>query len=168
MAYLQIISGDGKGQKVEIDRDRVVIGRSHDNLIRIDSPSVSGQHCEIIRDGRKFTLRDLESTNGTRLNDIKVKEYRLSPKDIITAGDISVKFDGTDVEAAETSKAEAVADTQVTVRMSTYTNPATATSQDLTFSKKKDSQAMWIILGVLILLFALAAGGWFVFTLTNN
>lgn len=168
MAYLQIISTDVKGQKIEIDRDRVVIGRSHDNLLCIDSPSVSGQHCVIIRDGRKFTLKDMESTNGTRLNDIKVKEYRLSPKDIITAGDIQIKFDGTDVEAAETSKAEAVADTQVTVRMSSYTNRESAATPDLAFAKKKDSKTLWIVLVVAVLMFAAAAGTWFVIKLTTS
>ncbi len=168
MAFLQIISGEHKGQKFEIDRDRVVIGRSHDNLICIDSPSISGSHCEIIRDGRKFTLRDLNSTNGTRLNDIKVQEYRLSPKDVITTGDIKIKFDGPDVEAAETSKADAISDTQVTVRMGATTQRQAMNTTSLPFRKKKDNKVIWISLGVLVLILALAAGAWFIIKLTTS
>jgi pSer/pThr/pTyr-binding forkhead associated (FHA) protein len=168
MAFLQIISGEHKGQKFEIDRDRVVIGRSHDNLVCIDSPSISGSHCEIIRDGRKFTLRDLGSTNGTRLNDIKVQEYRLSPKDIVTTGDIKIKFDGPDVEAAETSKAEAVPDTQVTVRMGTTTQRQAMSTTALPFRKKKDRKFIWAMLGILVIILAIAAGAWFIVRLTTS
>ncbi|OVE75140.1 hypothetical protein BVX97_05715 [bacterium E08(2017)] len=168
MAFLQIISGDNKGQKFEIDRDRVVIGRSHDNLIAIDSPSVSGSHCEIVRDGRKFTLRDLDSTNGTRLNEVKIREYRLSPKDIITVGDIQIKFDGPDVEAADTSKAEAIPDTQVTVRMSATTQRQTMNTTALPFTKKKDNKTIWIVLGGLVILAVLIAIGLFIYNLTTG
>jgi pSer/pThr/pTyr-binding forkhead associated (FHA) protein len=168
MAFLHIVSGEHKGQKFEIDRDRVVIGRSHDNLVCIDSPSISGSHCEIVRDGRKFTLRDLDSTNGTRLNDIKVKEYRLSPKDVITTGDIQIRFDGPDVEAAETSKADAIPDTQVTVRMGATTQRQSMDSTALPFRKKKDSKFLWITLGILVVILAVAAGAWFIFKLTTS
>lgn len=169
MAYLQVLSGEEKGQKHEIDRDRVVIGRSHDNLVCLTSKSVSGMHAEIVRDGRKFTLKDLDSTNGTRLNDIKVSEYRLSPKDIITVGDISIKFDGQDVEAAETSKNDAIAPTQVTtVRMGTTTQRQTMSTTAIPFKKKRDTKVLWIMLVALILLLAIGAGAWFVYKLVST
>lgn len=168
MAFLLIVSGENKGQKFEIDRDRIVIGRSHDNLISIQSPAVSGKHCEITRDGRRFTLRDLDSTNGTRLNEIKVKEYRLSPKDIITVGDVKIKFDGPDVEAADTSKADAITDTQVTVRMGATTQRQTSSVAAIPFTKKKDNKLMLMLTGVLVVILAIAAGAWFIFKLTTS
>ena len=168
MAYLQILTGPDKGQKHEIDRDRVIIGRSHDNLICVDTPSASGKHCEVARDGRKFTLRDLDSTNVTRLNDVKVKEYRLSPKDVITVGDIQIRFDGPDIEAADTAKNEAITDTQVTVRMSATTQRQVMNTQSLPFTKKKDSKVIWIIMGVIVALLAMGAAAWFVFKLSTS
>lgn len=168
MAYLQVLSGDYKGQKFEIDRDRVIIGRSHDNLICIEAPSISGKHCVITRDGRKYTLQDLDSTNGTRLNDVRIKEYRLSPKDIVTVGDIQMRFDGPDIEAADTSKNEAVPDTQVTVRLSATTQRQTMSARATPFTKKKDSKAVWIIVTIVGVLLALVAAAWFIYKLTTS
>ena len=71
MAFLRIIAGSQKGQKFEIDRDKVVIGRAPENVVAVDDAAMSGQHCAVLREGRKYTLKDLDSTNGTRLNNDK-------------------------------------------------------------------------------------------------
>jgi pSer/pThr/pTyr-binding forkhead associated (FHA) protein len=84
MAFLRIMSGDVKGKKFDVDRDEVVVGRAPENVVTIEDPAVSSHHCAVLRAGKRFTLKDMNSTNGTRLNNVLVKEHRLSPKDVIT------------------------------------------------------------------------------------
>ncbi|MBS0659157.1 MAG: FHA domain-containing protein [Verrucomicrobia bacterium] len=53
----------------ELDHDSIAVGRRDSNTIQIDDPSVSGSHAVLTRrDDGDFTLEDLGSTNGTRLN----------------------------------------------------------------------------------------------------
>ena len=86
MASLIGMSADVKGKNVPIDRDEITLGRSKDNVVVLESPTVSGHHCCIVRQGNQFLLKDLESTNGTRLNAKEVSEAKLHPKDIIQVG----------------------------------------------------------------------------------
>lgn len=54
----------------------IVIGRGEKKKvdIAIPKPNISGQHCMIIKEGNKYYISDLNSTNGTRYNGIKVNE----------------------------------------------------------------------------------------------
>jgi len=155
MANLRILTGDNKGKKFEIDRDEIVIGRAAENVVPIPEPAISGKHCAIVRDGRKFTVKDLGSTNGTRLNGVVVKEYQLSPKDIITVGSVDIQFDGTDIEPAGTpAPSPTTTGPQVTVRISP---PPTSlsTAPSTAFSAKKDGKWLWIsiaaVFGIVVL-----------------
>src|SRR5437867_6562406 len=55
-----------------LDADSLRIGRSSQNAIQISDPTVSKAHAEIARAGERFTIRDLGSRNGTRLNGVDV------------------------------------------------------------------------------------------------
>ena len=159
MAHLQIVNGNLKGQKITIDRDEVIIGRSHDNIVCIDDPASSGKHCAIIRKGRIFSLRDLDSTNGTRLNDVHVTEYQLSPKDIITIGGTQLKFDGKDVESASATSLPDTK-TQVTVKMNMNTvgTPAAKAS----FGIRQQKKGLWVAVIIVLSILAILAGLYFV------
>jgi len=63
----------------------------------LDAPSVSSTHCEIVSGGDGFHLRDLGSTNGTRVNGEPVKDSLLFRNDAIQLGDIPALFTGDDV-----------------------------------------------------------------------
>ena len=166
MAVLKIMSGDRKGEKIEIDRDEVIIGRAPDNVVFLDDPAVSSRHCAVLRNGRRFTLKDMGSTNGTRLNNVAIKEYRLSPKDVITVGAVDIMLDGDDIEPFESPKA--ATGPQVTVRLgapSGATSPIGGTSP---FETKKDNKIVWIAIMGLVGLLALAALCWFLFRLFRS
>ena len=109
MAVLVGMSDMIKGRRFEVDMDQVTIGRRPSNVIIIDDPSISGEHCVVLKDGQKFVLRDLGSTNGTNLNGTPVHESRLSRKDIIQVGNVELMFDGTDIDGEEAAPAPAVA-----------------------------------------------------------
>ena len=59
------------------------IGRADDNIVKIDDPSVSSHHAEIIVKDKRVTVRDLGSTNGTRIGGRKVQETELLEGDQI-------------------------------------------------------------------------------------
>ncbi|MBU1694487.1 MAG: FHA domain-containing protein [Verrucomicrobia bacterium] len=108
MASLIGMSAEVKGKTFPIDRDEITIGRAKDNVVVIESATVSGHHCAIVRDGPHFALKDLESTNGTRLNSKDITEAKLRPKDIVQIGSVEFLFDADQSEAVDThSYAEA-------------------------------------------------------------
>lgn len=99
-ACLVVIHGAGLGQRVDIGEAITRIGRDHACEMLIAHPSVSRRHCEIWRDGDRYRVRDLGSTNTTRLNDRVVEVADLADGDHLTIGESIVKFiSGASVEA---------------------------------------------------------------------
>jgi pSer/pThr/pTyr-binding forkhead associated (FHA) protein len=64
----------------------MTIGRHPENLVVISDPASSRRHCVIERNGNGWRLRDLNSSNGTRLNGLVVETSRILPGDIVTIG----------------------------------------------------------------------------------
>lgn len=69
MAYLQALNGPNIGQNYELDAERCVLGRHPDCDVVIEVGAVSRHHAQIMREGKLFFLEDLNSRNGTYLND---------------------------------------------------------------------------------------------------
>ncbi len=74
------------------------IGRKKGNDIVIDSLAVSGSHARIESVSTAFVLRDLESTNGTIVNDKKVSIHSLQHNDTILIGKHTLMFDCSDLQ----------------------------------------------------------------------
>src|SRR6266480_1863907 len=68
----------------EFFRDIVMIGRAPSNRIVIDHPTVSAQHTVLLKVGNSYWLKDLNSTNGTQINDMLVTDAEL--KDVAANG----------------------------------------------------------------------------------
>ena len=73
---------------------RVAIGRHESNDLHFDSRNVSNYHAEILNEGTGLILRDLGSTNGTFLNEERVRERKLCPGDRVRIGryEVGVKL----------------------------------------------------------------------------
>ncbi|HYK43425.1 MAG TPA: FHA domain-containing protein [Thermoanaerobaculia bacterium] len=82
---LAVIAGPESGRIFEIDKPRVVIGRS-DADIAIDDPEVSRQHAALEIYGDKVTLVDMGSTNGTLVDDEPVTEAALENQSEFSIG----------------------------------------------------------------------------------
>ena len=86
-----------RGKTFEIDRDSMVIGRRSDCDIQIADGSVSGNHAVITKSEENgktvYVIRDNDSTNGTRINNIPITEQVLKNSDLITFGNVEVLFD---------------------------------------------------------------------------
>lgn len=79
--YLIIISGQHVGKCYHLDADELVAGRSPDSSIWIEDNAISRKHFRIRREGQVFLIEDLNSTNGTYLNNRRIKSA------VIKAGD---------------------------------------------------------------------------------
>jgi len=165
MAFLIVTSGNMKGQRFGIDRDKVDIGRAPDNVISIDDPAVSARHCCVLRHGRRYTIRDLDSTNGTTLNNTPTKEARLKPKDTITIGSAEIIFDGDDVEAEETPPSTASGMRPAEKPPSPVRSPGIGRSP---FGARHSARGIWIAVFVLLVLVLAAVGYWFLSALFKS
>lgn len=159
MAFIKILTGKRKGTRIDIDRDEVIFGRAPDNLIVLKDESVSGKHCAIIRNGRKFLIRDLGSTNGTCLNGVEIIEHQLSPKDTINVGSIEVLFDGDDIEPYDPIE-KATTDPQVTIKLS-----ATKNTNTKIFNKRKKKSVMGYVLWIIIAIATIGTMAYFLMAL---
>ena len=76
----------GGGEVVPLIRDVMTLGRRESCDIPQPFPNISGLHCEFrFRDGY-WIIRDLNSTNGIKVNGVRVQERPLKPGDEITIG----------------------------------------------------------------------------------
>ena len=73
-------------------KDSVTIGREEDNTIVIPNLAVSGYHARIDKAGSEFIITDLQSTNGTFLNNKKVVSQKLAHGDNILIGKHIILF----------------------------------------------------------------------------
>lgn len=70
----------------------VRIGRRLDNDLVLDDPHVSRAHFQLLARNRRYMLKDLGSTSGTRINGKKVGERFLQPGDVISAGGVDLIY----------------------------------------------------------------------------
>src|SRR5580698_1529481 len=78
----QLVPLDGT-LPIEIVKDLVLVGRKEECDLRLDHKSVSKMHCVIVKTDGMLFLRDLGSTNGTRVNGTRVRRAALLPNDQI-------------------------------------------------------------------------------------
>ena len=96
--------------KFEIGDTALTFGRTLDNQIQIDDLAVSNEHARVIgeagADGEKvYFLEDLGSTNGSFINENKVKKQQLHHKDNLRIGwNIFTFIDENEVNLEKTSK----------------------------------------------------------------
>jgi pSer/pThr/pTyr-binding forkhead associated (FHA) protein len=75
-----------------LEEDAYVIGRSAGNNLVLDYAKVSRSHARIERNGDDFILRDLQSTNGTRLGGDRIEQHRLQDGDTFQIGPAQLVF----------------------------------------------------------------------------
>ncbi|NOZ12923.1 MAG: FHA domain-containing protein [Acidobacteria bacterium] len=86
---IAFLSGKLAGQVFEIRESPVTIGRS-DCDIELDDPECSRKHAELSIQANGVYLKDLESTNGTFMDGIRITEVKLKDKDEFRIGSISM------------------------------------------------------------------------------
>lgn len=93
-ARLEAVAGPLEGKTFTLTEDELSIGREPYNQISVLDSLVSRRHCVIRRDGRGFLIQDLDSRNGTFVNNVPVKERLLAGGDQIQIGRSILLFQG--------------------------------------------------------------------------
>lgn len=75
-----------EGPSISLDKPILLIGRDQECDIRFDSRKISRKHCCIAQVDDYLVVRDLGSTNGVRINGVRVVEGRLKAGDELTIG----------------------------------------------------------------------------------
>ncbi len=99
---LRFASGGREGETVPLAEPRTTVGRRPGNTLLVDDSSVSGQHAEFVIEGQSVTLRDLGSTNGTRVGGQKITLRQLASGDEIAFGKVEAIFFEAGLEAPVT------------------------------------------------------------------
>lgn len=91
-ARLQILNTSFSGQEFSLNKDEVLIGRTDENDIGIDHPSVSRHHARIVKQVDTYQIVDLESANGVCVNGEDYSICDLRWGDIIELGHVRIRF----------------------------------------------------------------------------
>ncbi len=93
-----------RGKTFELNKEQMSAGRRDSMDICIKDASMSGHHCDFIRTERgTYILRDNNSTNGTRVNNVPITEQELKNSDIIQLGGVEILYDSSIGGETETS-----------------------------------------------------------------
>ena len=90
---IEILSPSGRKRTMVLTGQQpITIGRDPTNALAIKDDRLSRFHCVIEADGSSYRVRDLQSRNGTRLNDKRVQQARLTSGDWLKVGRFKIRF----------------------------------------------------------------------------
>ncbi len=92
MAYLRVYLNNTLLDQYELADDTLTIGRTSDNDIVLDNPGVSSHHAEVKAEGIGHILIDRNSTNGTFINNQRIKKQQLAFRDEIQIYNFILKY----------------------------------------------------------------------------
>lgn len=104
----------GGGDPIPLLKTTLIVGRRESVDIVLRFPNISGQHCELTVVDGYWTVKDLRSSNGTKVNGTRVSEQRLAPGDKISIAkhEYEIAYDPASLGAAplpeEKTKADSI------------------------------------------------------------
>jgi len=93
MPKLHCLSGVLRGKIIELGEHRISVGRGLDNVIHLEDGTVSQHHAEVYVEDETVRVRDLTSTNGTRVNGQRIAETMLNNGDRLYFGAVEMLFE---------------------------------------------------------------------------
>jgi two-component system NtrC family sensor kinase len=96
VASLFVIQGRDQGVRFELDAGgpAAVIGREAGNRVQVHDTEVSRRHAEVRQEGEAFWLTDLNSSNGTFINNERITRHELASGDQVQVGRTVMLFTG--------------------------------------------------------------------------
>jgi hypothetical protein len=154
MPKLIVSLPDGSSVTHELSEDIVTVGRVSDNVIQIEDASVSSHHAEFVASGDHHILKDLDSTNGTRVNDKPFAQGPIRDGDHVRFGQIECRYvseNPDDARPLPAQEAVVAGVAESSSRPEDFGNASPFKSK----SKKKDpiSTAILVFAGVAVLVF---------------
>lgn len=156
MPKLKISLPNGITASHDLSEDSITLGRVGDNMIQIDDGSVSSHHAEFTRDGEDYILKDLDSTNGTRVNGEQHTEGRLKDGDQVAFGNIEGTYESENPADAQPMPEEAAVALQPAAQSVKPSNFSNASPFE-TKKKKNDPAAVAIVAFAVVAILAFGA-----------
>lgn len=91
-----------EGPNILLDKPILLLGRHPECDIQLNSRKISRRHCVIAQVSTYLVVRDLGSTNGIRVNGVRVLEGKLKPGDELTVGNFRYQIAWDDGRPAST------------------------------------------------------------------
>ena len=107
-----ILNNKNKDIVYEIEPDEYTIGKSNDNDIALNKTGVSRHHAMLLWEDNSYYIKDLNSTNGVRVNGVLTTHQRLHSGDILKLGQAVFTFE--DDSNSDASSSSFKSDTSVT------------------------------------------------------
>jgi hypothetical protein len=160
MPKLQIQSGVLEGKVYDLIEERITMGRALDNMIRLEDGTVSHHHAMLLMEGTEYKLRDLNSTNGTRVNGMRIVETKLHHGDQVRLGSVEMRFES---DIKKSSQPLPPTQTGVDIaQVGTGSAPPPTFGSASPFGRRKANKPNPLLWGVLGLgLVAVIVVGWF-------
>jgi len=79
-------------QHIPLDKDSFYIGRAAECDLVLDHPRVSRRHAVLVRMEGQYKIQDLDTGNGTFVNNKKISQFLLNPQDVISIGPYQINY----------------------------------------------------------------------------
>jgi pSer/pThr/pTyr-binding forkhead associated (FHA) protein len=159
MPKLTVSLPDGTDAVHELVEELITVGRVDDNTIEISDASVSSRHAQLSKDDGDYVLRDLGSTNGTRVNGREAPEgedFKLADGDSVIFGKVTVLYNS---ETPAPTKQRPAEESVAAIPAAASVRPADFSNASPFQTKKKGRDPAGIAIVALSIIALLAAGG---------
>jgi len=95
LARIAVLQDDVVLGEMALQAGHIVIGRTPDNDLQIDSRLISRQHCQLLSTGKHTVIEDLGSTNGLVVAGRRLKRYVLKDGDVVQLGAHALRYTNT-------------------------------------------------------------------------
>jgi hypothetical protein len=92
VGWFVAMTGDQKGEDFKVREGKNLVGSAPGAQVLITDSTVSAQHASLRYEEGKFFLTDLDSSNGSFVNEQKIAREELKDNDMIRFGDVTLKF----------------------------------------------------------------------------
>lgn len=145
---LIVLSEQFRGKVFELTKDLHTAGRVDARDICIKDPSISSYHADFIKKGATYILRDRNSTNGSKVNNVPVTEdVELKNSDMIQLGNVEMLYDCQEKSSTRELK------TMTKIDITSTSTVGTSTLQRLeTVSQGRSQKKSWVPIVIIALL----------------
>lgn len=90
---LRVVEGENAGRVAALEGTHALVGSAEDTDLVLTDAEVSRRHCSITTEADRYVLRDLDSSNGTFIAGVRVREAELTPGMSFTVGNSVIAFE---------------------------------------------------------------------------
>jgi ABC transport system ATP-binding/permease protein len=89
---LVVLSTVFAGREFVLDKPSIVLGRTEDNDVCLDHRSISRHHAKVVHEDGRYSIVDLQSSNGVRVNGEEYGKVELRRGDVVDLGHVRMRY----------------------------------------------------------------------------